>query len=120
MFYASLIVAETLGSTGQARVVDLGLNNNSPLTAGYVIYESDTPARVALFNYNSDPSGASNYTAYISVGGNSTGQSNATPSSVQVKYVGIRTTVELFLNVVADTIWRPQSLTSTTRRGLDR
>jgi len=85
-FYAALIVAETLGSSGQARVVDLGLNGNSPLEAGYAIYEGGSPSRVALFNYNSDPSGASNYTAYISVGGNSTGQPNATPSSVQVKY----------------------------------
>jgi len=40
-----------------------------------------------LFNFVTDPTGASTYTAVISIGGGSTGQSNATPSQVQVKYL---------------------------------
>jgi len=44
--------------------------------------------RVALFNYLSDdPTGKSNYTATISVGGTATGEPNETPSQVIVKYL---------------------------------
>jgi len=38
-------------------------------------------------NFVTDPSGASTYTAVISIGGGSTGQGNATPSQVKVKYL---------------------------------
>ncbi|PAV18473.1 glycoside hydrolase family 79 [Pyrrhoderma noxium] len=86
-FYSSLVVAEFFGKSGQAQVVDLFLNGNSQYTPGYVAFESGTPQRVLLGNFITDPSGVSNYTAYISVGGNQTGQANATPGSVQVKYL---------------------------------
>jgi hypothetical protein len=42
---------------------------------------------VALFNYVTDPSGASSLTVSIAIGGGSTGQPNATPSEVKVKYL---------------------------------
>jgi hypothetical protein len=47
----------------------------------YAIYEQETVARVALFNYITDESGASDYTAsiMISIG-------DATPGQVKVKY----------------------------------
>lgn len=86
-FYSMLALTEIFGTSGTARVVDLYLNSNSALTPGYVIYENENPARVVLMNYVTDSSGAMNYTAYVSVGGNSTGQGNATPESVQVKYM---------------------------------
>ncbi|KAH8118971.1 hypothetical protein DFH11DRAFT_1562225 [Phellopilus nigrolimitatus] len=86
-FYSSLVVAEALGTSGQAQIVDLYLNNNAALTPGYVVYEAGTPQRVVLMNYVTDSSGASNYTAYISIGGNQTGTPGATPASVQVKYL---------------------------------
>ena len=86
-FYSMLALTEIFGTSGTARVVDLFLNGNSALTPGYVIYEDGNPARVVLMNYVTDASGGSNYTAYVSVGGNSTGQGNATPGSVQVKYM---------------------------------
>lgn len=35
-------------------------------TPGYAIYEDGLLARVALFNYITDPSGASDYTALLS------------------------------------------------------
>ena len=80
-----VVVAEALGTSGIAQVVDLYLNNNAALTPGYVIYENGNPERVVLMNFVTDASGASNYTAYVSVGGNATGQAAATPASVQVK-----------------------------------
>jgi hypothetical protein len=46
----------------------------------YAVYENGALARVALFNYITDPSGASDYKATISVSGGSV------PASVQVKY----------------------------------
>ncbi|KZT38546.1 hypothetical protein SISSUDRAFT_1046831 [Sistotremastrum suecicum HHB10207 ss-3] len=86
-YYAALVVAEALGPTGDAQVLDLGLNNRNDLTPGYVIYEQGNPTRVVLINSLTDPSGASNYTALISVGGNNTGQPGATPATVTVKYL---------------------------------
>lgn len=86
MYYASLIVAETLGSSNVAQVIDLGANANNIYTPAYAIYENGNPMRVALFNFITDPSGASNYTAQIAVGGGNTGQANASPTSVAVRY----------------------------------
>ncbi|KZS86852.1 hypothetical protein SISNIDRAFT_447342 [Sistotremastrum niveocremeum HHB9708] len=84
-FYSTLVIAESLGSSNLSQVVDLQLNSNNDLTPGYAIYEQGTAQRVVLFNYLTDPSGASDYTAYISVGGNETGQANSTPASISVK-----------------------------------
>lgn len=86
-FYPMLALTEILGRTGTAQVVDLYMNGNSQWTPGYVVYENGSPARVVLINYMTDPSGAANYTAYISVGGNETLTPAATPGSVQVKYL---------------------------------
>lgn len=85
LFYANLAVAETLGTSNTSQVLDLFANSASIYTPAYAIYESGAAARVALFNYVSDSTGASDYTVTISVGGGTTGESNATPSSVQVK-----------------------------------
>ncbi|EJD36488.1 hypothetical protein AURDEDRAFT_140062 [Auricularia subglabra TFB-10046 SS5] len=63
--YAILLVAEALGTTGQARVADLGANGNNAYTPGYVIYENNQPARLVLLNYMGDTSGASDYTAHV-------------------------------------------------------
>lgn len=60
--------------------MDLGANGGNEFTPAYAIYENGTPARIALFNYVTDASGASDYTASVSVG-------DATPGSVKVKYV---------------------------------
>lgn len=53
----------------------------------YAIYENGTPTKLALFNYITDSSGASDYTATVAIGGSGAGQDNATPSSVRVKYL---------------------------------
>ncbi|KAF7986462.1 hypothetical protein HWV62_31241 [Athelia sp. TMB] len=85
LFYANLAMAETLGTANTSQVVDLFANSASIYTPAYAVYEGGSVAKVALFNYVSDPSGASDYTATISVGGGNTGAAGATPSSVQVK-----------------------------------
>jgi hypothetical protein len=67
IYYSVLVMAEAIGNTGSARVVDLYAADNSKTTPAYAIYEGDQPARVALFNYNSDPSGANDYTATVNL-----------------------------------------------------
>ena len=84
VYYSALVMAEAMGAHNASQLVDLTTNVNTPV---YAIFENGVPTKVALFNFVTDPSGASTYTATISIGGGSTGQSNATPSQVQVKYV---------------------------------
>jgi hypothetical protein len=82
IYYTALAVAEALGPKNLSQVSDITQNINTPM---YAIFENGAPTKVALFNFVTDPSGASTYTAVISVGGGTTGQGNATPSSVKVK-----------------------------------
>jgi hypothetical protein len=78
VYYSSLFVAEALGSSNQSQVLDLGMNNGNEFTPGYAIYENGQPARVAFINFVDDNTGASDYTASISIGG-------SVPSQVKVK-----------------------------------
>ncbi|KAK7684490.1 hypothetical protein QCA50_012437 [Cerrena zonata] len=87
LFYSVLAIAETLGRTNTSRLIDLGANDGNVFTPGYGIYENDKLARVALFNYVNDPTGASDLSVSINVGGGQTGQPNGVPESVKVKYV---------------------------------
>ncbi|KAG1761827.1 glycoside hydrolase family 79 protein [Suillus occidentalis] len=80
IYYSALAVAETLGSSNTAQVLDLQANGGSDYTPGYAIYENGQPVRIALTNFISDPSGSSDYTASISIGG-------TVPPSVKVKYL---------------------------------
>ncbi|KAI9454225.1 hypothetical protein BJY52DRAFT_765579 [Lactarius psammicola] len=84
VYYSALVMAEAMGPHNTSQVVDLTSDINIPI---YAIYENGAPTKVALFNFITDPTGASTYTATISIGGGSTGQNNATPSQVQVKYL---------------------------------
>ncbi|KAJ7512818.1 glycoside hydrolase family 79 protein [Mycena galericulata] len=81
VYYSALVSAEVFGKTNTAQIVDLLGNNASVYTPQYAIYEKGALARVALFNYITDPSGASDYSATITVAG------GTVPSSVQVKYL---------------------------------
>lgn len=74
-------MAETFGRTGKAQIIDMQANGNNMFTPGYAVYDGGSLARVALFNFMTDPTGASDYTTTISVSGGSV------PSSVQVKCV---------------------------------
>ncbi|KAF8624038.1 hypothetical protein AX15_006061 [Amanita polypyramis BW_CC] len=86
MYYSALAMAETL--TNGSQVLDItssaNLNHQSP---AYVIYENGQPSRIAVINYVSDPSGASDIQFTFSIGGQSVGQSNGTPAQVKVKYL---------------------------------
>ncbi len=88
VYYSALVAAEAFGPSNASQIADITSNVNTPI---YVIYENGAPTKVALFNFVSDTTGASTYTATISIGGGTTGQSNATPSQVQVKYVFLST-----------------------------
>ncbi|KAJ6599975.1 glycoside hydrolase family 79 protein [Mycena vulgaris] len=79
-YYAALIVAEVLGKTNTSQLLDLQGNDGSIFTPQYAVYENGNIAKVALFNYVTDASGASNYTATITLNG------ATVPSSVKVKY----------------------------------
>lgn len=87
IYYSTLLVAEAFGQSGTAQIVDLYMNGNNALTPGYAIYENGNPVRVVLFNYIDDSTGANDYTANIAIGGQQTGLTSTTPSSVQVRYM---------------------------------
>lgn len=78
VYYSALVVAEALGSSNIAQVLDLQANDGNDYTPGYAIYENGQPVRVALTNFVTDPDGDSDYTASISIGG-------TVPAQVQVK-----------------------------------
>ncbi|KAF8651053.1 hypothetical protein AX16_004916 [Volvariella volvacea WC 439] len=81
VYYSALVISEVFGPTNTSRIIDLLGNDANPLTPQYAIYENDRLARVALFNYITDPSGANDYVATITVEG---GQ---VPAEVRVKYL---------------------------------
>ncbi|KIM56993.1 glycoside hydrolase family 79 protein [Scleroderma citrinum Foug A] len=81
IYYSALFVTEALGSSNVSQVLDLNMNGGNQFTPGYAIYENGEPTRVALLNYVSDPTGASDYTASISLVG------ATTPAQVKVKYL---------------------------------
>src|SRR6267154_4846376 len=59
IYYSALIVAEALGSSNVAQVLDLQANGGNDYTPGYAIYENGQPVRVALTNFITDQSGNS-------------------------------------------------------------
>ncbi|KAJ7493696.1 hypothetical protein FB451DRAFT_1360450 [Mycena latifolia] len=79
-YYAALIVAEVLGKTNTSQLLDLQGNDGNIFTPQYAVYENGNIAKVALFNFVTDPSGTSDYTATITLNG------GTVPSSVRVKY----------------------------------
>ncbi|KAJ7742690.1 glycoside hydrolase family 79 protein [Mycena maculata] len=80
VYYSALIASEVFGSTNTSQILDLHGNDDNIYGPQYAIYEHGALARVALFNFITDPSGASTYTATITVNG------GTVPSSVNVKY----------------------------------
>ncbi|CAK5262555.1 unnamed protein product [Mycena citricolor] len=87
VYYSVLVIAEAFGKSNQSQIIDLQTNSNNIYTPAYAIYDGGVLARLALFNYVSDPSGASDYTMSFAIGGGSTGQANGTPAQVKVKYL---------------------------------
>lgn len=85
VYYSALAVAEALGSSNKSQVLDLQANDGNIYTPAYGIYEDGVPTRVALFNYITDETGGSDYTASISVSPVGSDDTGSTPSSVFVK-----------------------------------
>lgn len=77
MYYSVLIVAETFGTSNASQIVDT--SNNGIFTPSYAIYDRGILSKVALFNFNDDPTGGSDITATVTVAG------GAVPASVKVK-----------------------------------
>ncbi|KAJ7457799.1 glycoside hydrolase family 79 protein [Mycena latifolia] len=88
LYYSALIMAEAMGASNQSQVLDLPIQDISPYTPIYGIYENGTPVRVAIVNYVDDPSGANDVHAVISISG------GTIPSSVKVKYLAAKTVVQ--------------------------
>ncbi|KAJ6588734.1 glycoside hydrolase family 79 protein [Mycena capillaripes] len=80
VYYSALISSEVFGKTNTSQIIDLHGNAGNIFTPQYAVYENGAIARVALFNYMTDPSGANTYQATITIAGGSV------PASVQVKY----------------------------------
>lgn len=119
IYYTSLVMAEVLGASNQAQVLDLQPNNNSPYTPAYAIYEDGDPVRVALFNYVTDPSGASDVTATIKL--NASDGSSALPTQVKVKSVTFCfSRAPLSEHLVSGTLRLRRFLRNTTSHGPDR
>jgi hypothetical protein len=75
-------MAEALGRSNTTQVLDMGSNDHNIFTPAYAIYEHGTLARVLLFNYVTDPSGASDLNINLNFAGTQVGA-----SGVRVKYV---------------------------------
>lgn len=80
-------MAEAFGKSNKSRIVDLQMNQDSLYTPGYAIYDAEVLSRLALLNFITDPTGASDYTATFSFDGGNTGLPNGTPPQVKVKCV---------------------------------
>ncbi|KZP33152.1 glycoside hydrolase family 79 protein [Athelia psychrophila] len=80
LYYSTLVSAEVFGPSNTAQIIDLNANDDNMFTPAYALYEGGNLARVALFNYMTDPSGANTYTATISI-------PSGAPSQVKVKYL---------------------------------
>ena len=92
VFYASLILAEAFGKSGTSRILDLAANNANPYTPAYGIWQNGALAKLALFNYVTDPTGASASNVTFALGGGTTGQPAGTPATVKVKYLSSNST----------------------------
>ena len=84
IYYSALVMAEALGPSNATQIVDLLPNGNNIYTPAYSIYEGGTLARILLFNYVSDPSGASDLTVQLNLSG---AGGSPGPTQVQVKYL---------------------------------
>ncbi|KAG5645144.1 hypothetical protein DXG03_006861 [Asterophora parasitica] len=92
IYYSALAVAETLApasssfpasaQTPTTQIMDLNANDGDIHTPAYAVYENGVPVRVGIVNFVTDPSGASDLSVSIAVGGDGQG-----PKEVKVKYV---------------------------------
>ncbi|KAG8865303.1 hypothetical protein FRB96_000193 [Tulasnella sp. 330] len=88
IYYATLAVAEAIGSSNLSQIIDM--QTSSEFRPAYAIYESGVPTRVALFNYASDDTGASDYQAVVTLAG------ATVPAEVYVRYLSAPSIAEKF------------------------
>lgn len=81
IYYSVLVSAEVFGKSNTSQILDLQGNEGSIFQPQYAIYENNQLAKVALFNYITDNTGASTYTATIHF------TSGTVPEKVKVKYL---------------------------------
>ena len=77
VYYATLVVAETFGSSNASQIVDLLVDDDNMYHPAYAVYENGAPTRVVLFNYVDDSTGASTLTVNVA----------SSASSVSVRYL---------------------------------
>ena len=99
VYYPTLFVAEAFGRSGNARIVDLAADGSNIYHPAYAIYEGDTPARLVLFNYVSDASGASNLQVNVNLAG------AQIADSVSVRYFSASSVSEQY-----DIYWAGQTM----------
>ncbi|KAF9458514.1 glycoside hydrolase family 79 protein [Collybia nuda] len=97
VYYSVLIVAEAFGMSNTSQIVDT--SNNGIFTPSYAIYDGGILSKVALFNFNDDPSGASDIVATVTVAG------GTVPASVKVKYFAASS-----VSVKTNLTWAGQTL----------
>lgn len=88
VYYSTLVVAEAFGKSNASQIIDLNLP--SEFQPGYAIYENGVPTRVALINFVSDASGASDFNGVISFNG------GTVPDHVSVRYLEAPSVSEKF------------------------
>jgi hypothetical protein len=84
-YYSMLVVSEVLGSSNSSQIVDLtggGSDTTNQYNPAYAVYEDGLAARVVLFNFASDASGANDATTVLDLTG-----LDSVPASVQVRYL---------------------------------
>ncbi|KAJ9114611.1 hypothetical protein QFC22_005484 [Naganishia vaughanmartiniae] len=100
IYYSTLAIAEALGPSNTSQVVDMSPQNDNIYAPMYAIYENGAPVRLALFNYVSDSSRASDYTATISLGG-----ADLPSGNISVRYMRAPSVAEKY-----DITWANQTM----------
>jgi hypothetical protein len=78
IFYSAMFISEAFGKSGTAQILDIF--PQSQYQPNYAIYEGGKPSKLALINWASDTTGASDYVFSFGVDG-------GVPGSVKVKYL---------------------------------
>lgn len=94
-YYAAIIAAEAIGKCGNARVVELMINNSQ--IAGYAFYEKTRLVRAIFINSNAFLKSSTVTRTSIHLDLGFTGSASATPTSFIVK----RLSIEYDLNFVS-------------------
>ncbi len=62
-------MAEVIGKSGKARVMDLNANEGNVFTPAFAIYEDGVPVRVLIINFVTNPLGTNDINVNITADG---------------------------------------------------